>query len=161
MKILVVYYSRSGNTKKLAEDIAKNLKADTEEIVDLRPRKGVLGFFKSGRDSLLRRETEIKKSIKDPSKYDLVLVGTPVWAGNITPAARTYVRCNKDKFGKVACFCTMGGNSPRKAFDEIKKIIGKTPLATLHARSKLINKNIHKDILGDFINKIKSQTKEK
>ncbi len=39
-KILVAYYSKTGNTKRAAEDIAKSLGADLEEIKDKRNRKG-------------------------------------------------------------------------------------------------------------------------
>ncbi len=45
MKVLIVYYSRSGQTRNIAEVIAKKLGAELEEIVDHRNRKGLLGFL--------------------------------------------------------------------------------------------------------------------
>jgi len=48
MKILVVFYSRSGRTKKIAEAISDILKCDKEEIFDLKNRKGIPGFLSAG-----------------------------------------------------------------------------------------------------------------
>ena len=45
MKVLVVYYSRTGNTKFVAEAIAQSLEADIEEIKDGKNRMGVFGFL--------------------------------------------------------------------------------------------------------------------
>jgi flavodoxin len=159
MKFLVVYYSRTGTTKKLAEDIAKHLDADTEEIVDLKNRDGAVGWLSSGKDASLGKTTDLRVIVRDPRDYDVVVIGTPTWAGNITPAMRTYVRCHKDKFGKVACFCTMGGDNPGKVLDEFTKELGKDPLAMIHAQSDLVKKNLYRDLLGDFIEKIKDNSK--
>jgi flavodoxin len=45
MKSLVVYYSRSGNTRFVAEQISEEIGADIEEIIDIKKRKGLLGLF--------------------------------------------------------------------------------------------------------------------
>ena len=60
MKALVVYYSRTGNTKHVAEMIAGALKADLEELVDKRGREGFLGYLRSGRDAIRDKTTELK-----------------------------------------------------------------------------------------------------
>jgi flavodoxin len=61
MKILVIYYSRSGKTKKVAETISDILKCDKEEIFDTKNRKGTPGFLSAGTDANLRRLTAIKE----------------------------------------------------------------------------------------------------
>jgi len=48
MKTLVAYYSRTGNTKKVAVEIAKNLKADIDEIIDKKDRSGMIGWIIGG-----------------------------------------------------------------------------------------------------------------
>jgi flavodoxin len=127
MKILVVYYSRTGNTKKAALQISRELRAQTDEIIDLKDRKmKIVGWLVSGRDASKGSLTEIKCK-KDPSKFDLVIVGTPIWAWTLTPAIRTYLAIKK--FKKVAFFCTCGGDSG-KAFVEMQRL-SKKPVATL------------------------------
>ncbi|MFH0830044.1 MAG: flavodoxin [Candidatus Aenigmatarchaeota archaeon] len=126
MRTLVAYYSRTGNTRKVAGEIAKELKADLDEIVDKKSRKGPIGWLRAGRDAMRGSHTpfEIRK---DPKNYNVVIVGTPVWAFTVVPAVRAYLAKNRPK--KVAFFCTCGGN-PGKAFVEMEKLAGK-PVATL------------------------------
>jgi len=96
MKILVVFYSRSGRTKRIAEAILGILKCDKEEIFDLKNRKGIPGFLSAGTDANLRRLTAIKEIKNNPSLYDLVIIGTPVWSSNIsTPKNKITLTTNK------------------------------------------------------------------
>jgi flavodoxin len=44
-KVLVVFYSKTGHTREIAQDIAKHLDADLEEITDQKKRTGLLGFI--------------------------------------------------------------------------------------------------------------------
>ena len=91
MKALVVYYTRTGNTKFAAEAVAAELGADLEEVVDLKKRQGRLAFLPAGRDAMRGRTTEIAQPGRNPTEYDLIIIGQPVWAGSPTPAIRTYL----------------------------------------------------------------------
>jgi flavodoxin len=51
MKALIVYYSRTGRTKKIAKEIQLGIKAEIEEIKDSKNRKGILGWLSAGRDA--------------------------------------------------------------------------------------------------------------
>ena len=104
MKALVVYYSRTGNARFMAETVAAELGADIEEVVDLKNRQGRLAFLPAGRDALRGKETEIAQTKRTPANYDLIIVGQPVWAGSPTPAIRTYVKKNDLSGRKVALF---------------------------------------------------------
>ena len=132
MKTLVVFYSRTGNTKKVAEEIAKILNADIEEIIDKKDRKGIVGWLKSGRDATFKKSAEIE-FVKNPIDYDLVIIGTPIWAFTMTPAIRTYL--SENKFKKVAFFSTSGGSEGKKIFNEMEKI-SREPVATLSLLTK-------------------------
>ena len=104
MKTLVVYYTRTGNTKFAAETIATELGADIEEVVDLKKRKGRLAFLSDGRDAMQGKETQIGETERTPTDYDLIIIAQPVWAGNPTPAIRTYLNKNDLSGKKVALF---------------------------------------------------------
>lgn len=133
MKTLVAYYSRTGVTKRVAEELAKELKADKEEIIDLKDRSGPIGYMKGGRDALRQSGTNIKKTRKDPSKYDLLVIGTPIWVGTMAPAIKTYLQTNKPR--KIAFFSTMGGSGDERAYGHMRKI-SKKPKATLTLLTK-------------------------
>lgn len=139
MKRLVVYYSRTGNTEKVGEKLAKKIGADTERIIDKKNRKTpLIGFILAGYHALKEKETEISEINHDPSDYDLVVVGTPVWAGAITPAVRTYLNMFREKLPKVAFYCTSGGGDVDKVFRQLKECSGKSPEFTFRVRDKKV-----------------------
>ena len=120
MKTLIVYYTRTGNSKFAAETIAAEVGADVEEVVDLKNRKGRLAFLSAGRDAMQGKLTEIAETKRNPFDYDLVVIVQPVWAGSPTPAIRTYLKKNDLSGKKVALFFT---DSSDKAVEKTKAII--------------------------------------
>ena len=155
MKGLVVYYSRSGTTKKVGDTLASLLSFDKEQLLDAKSRKGALGYLRSGREATLKKLAQIKNLKKDPKEYGLVVIGTPIWGFTISSPIRTYITANKNEFKKVAFFCTMGGSGAVRAFNEMKKIIGKRPTATLQLKTKdVVNKN-YMNKVNEFMNKLK------
>lgn len=107
LKSLVVYYTRTGNTKFGAETVAAELGSDIEEIVDLKKRAGKLGWLSGGKDSMQQKETPIAPTKLLPADYDLIIIGTPIWAWRPTPAIRTYIAKNYLSGKKVALFFTL------------------------------------------------------
>ncbi|MDO9390467.1 MAG: flavodoxin [bacterium] len=157
MKTLVVYYSRTGFTKKLALALAAKLQADTEELVDNTSRKGIMGWLKGGRDAVKKFMTVISPAQKDPAQYDLVVVGSPVWAGTMAPALRTYLTQQKAKVKKSACFCTMGGYGDQGLFSQVEDILGQKALATLTVRTKQVAGSQYAAELDRFAEQISRQ----
>ncbi|MDP2749268.1 MAG: hypothetical protein Q8O89_00365 [Nanoarchaeota archaeon] len=161
-KALVVYYSRSGVTKKLGSAIADSLVCDEEEIIDLKNRDGAIGYVLSGRDATLRKLADIRHMSYDVDDYDLIIMGTPIWAFNMCPAVRTFLTNNKDKFNgskggskKLAFFCTMGGSGDEKTFDEMESLSGKTPVAVIALKTKEVISDKFSKQVEDFVSKLK------
>lgn len=92
MKALVVYYSLEGSTKRAAELIAKELKADIEELQVLKSisKTGFMKFMWGGRQVVMKSKPQIKDIKVNLNDYDLIVIGTPVWAFSFTPAIRTF-----------------------------------------------------------------------
>ena len=122
MKSLVVYYSRTGNAKFVAETLAAEIGSDVEEIVDGKNRRGPIGWLNAGKDARKGSETEIAPTKKSPAEYDLIVVGTPNWASRITPAIRTYLKKNSLAGKKAAAFVVQDGDSPFPS-DQIKSLV--------------------------------------
>ncbi len=123
MKTLVVYYSKSGNTRRVAEEIQKALGADTEELVEIgTKRSGFFGFLFAGRDAMRGRSSKIEAAKKSPTDYDLVFVGSPVWGWNLVPAVRSYLTAADLKGKPVAFFCTMGSSGDAKTFAAMREL---------------------------------------
>jgi len=157
MKILVAFYSRSGRTKKVAEAISEILKCDKEEIFDIKNREGIVGFLSAGTDANLRRLTAIKEIKNNPSLYDLVIIGTPIWSSNISTPIRTYLSLYKDGFKKVAFFCTRLGSDSKKVFDDMKNLSKKTPLALLEPTSREVARGQYMQKVKEFIKNLKEE----
>jgi flavodoxin len=122
MKTVVAYYSRTGHTKFISEKIAQQLGADLCEITDKKNREGRLGFLGGAGDALREKLTDIAVS-RSIDGYELVVIGTPVWAGKITPAIRKFVATNDFKEKMVALFVTLDGNKPEKSLENMKAAI--------------------------------------
>jgi len=157
MKIIVAFYSRSGRTKKVAEAISDILKCDEEEIFDIKSREGVVGFLSAGTDANLRRLTAIKEIKNNPSLYDLVIIGTPIWSSNISTPIRTYISLHKEGFKNVAFFCTRLGSDSKKVFDDMKNLSQKTPLALLELTSREVARDQYMQKVNEFIKNLKEE----
>jgi flavodoxin len=131
MKSLVVFYSRTGNTKKVAEGLSKLLKSDLEEIRGVEDRRGVLGYAVSGMQALMKKPAAIRKPRRNPASYDVVVIGTPVWFGNVSTPVRTYLTQNAGRFKNVAFYCTFHGSGAESAFRHMRGLCGKNQVAVL------------------------------
>ena len=156
MTNLIVFYSRTGTTKKIAEIISEKLSCDYEEIFDTKNRLGFFGWLRSGKDAMRKKLTILKEIDKNPDLYDLVIIGTPIWASNMSTPIRTYISEHKDKFKNVAFFCTESSKGGVKCFKNMENLCDKKPMATLEINKKKIKKEIYIDSIKDFIEVIKS-----
>ncbi len=131
MSALVVYFSRTGTTRKVAETIARSLGADIEAIHESRDRLGLRGYLRSGFDATLSRWVPIEAVGRDPTRYDLVVVGTPVWGWSLSAPVRAFLSNHARKLSKVAFFVTEGGSGDRRVFGQMAEVVGADPVATL------------------------------
>ncbi len=95
----------------IAENIAEAIDAD---ILELKPQKDILsrGFMKyfwGGRAAALKASPELLSLDKNPQDYDLLFIGTPVWAWTYAPALNSFFRQYSFTGKKVALFCCHGG----------------------------------------------------
>ena len=86
MNHLIIYYSYSGNTKRIAEDLARKESSDVFEIKDIRPF-GKLKAYTAGIIASIRGKVwRIKPPDIEITKYDKITMFAPVWADNPPPA---------------------------------------------------------------------------
>ncbi len=153
MKILIAYYSRTSTTAKVAKKIQVSLNCDMEEIIDKTDRSGFIGYIKSCYTAMRETTAKIEPIKKDPSEYDLVIIGTPVWAATMANPVLTYIKENKTKFNNVSFFCTCGGSGYDKTFAKMEDFSNKTPLNTLYLTQTEIKSSFDSKI-EDFTEKI-------
>src|ERR1035437_9993832 len=136
-RTLVTYYTRSGNSRSVAEEIARSVGgADVEEIRGTVDRRGLRGYWRSFRDGMSKRMTTLATPGRDVSGYDLVIVGGPVWVGAPSSPVRTWLRMHASELHAVAFFLTHGGSARHKALATRAKVSGRPPVAALSVRAR-------------------------
>jgi flavodoxin len=128
-RTLVVFYSRSGTTRRIAQALSGALKCDLEEITEPRPRTGFLGYMRSLLEARRKLPSIIAPKKHDVSSYDLVVIGTPVWGWSLSSPIRAYLTATASQLPEVAFFCTLGGRGSESAFAQMMAIAGKRPRA--------------------------------
>jgi len=159
MKSLVVYYSRTGTTKRAATAISRVLGSDIEEIIDTTDRRGIAGWLCAGRDAWLKVPAVIKRPKMNPSKYRIVIIGTPVWSFTVTPAVRTYIAKNFKRFKRVAFFSTKDGRMSKGELKAMQELCGKKPVAKLELTRKEMMSGKYYEMIKRFAKKIKNLLK--
>jgi hypothetical protein len=115
----------------VAKSLAAALHCNSEEIVEHGSRGGMLGYLQSLLGSLREKPSRIAATGKDPLTYDLIIIGTPVWAWSVSSPIRAYLIANMAKLPEVAFFCTLGGAGADRAFAQMQKLAGKRPVGCL------------------------------
>ena len=129
MKVAVVYYSWSGNTRFAAETIAKKAGADLFEIKAETPYDSDFGkCCDEAKPECYGKTLRPIKPIAglDLAKYDVVFVGSPNWWGTMAPPVRTWVTQSKVALkGKTVClFQTHGGGGMQRVGKDFAEVIG-------------------------------------
>ena len=127
MKKLIVYYSMCGNTQYAADKIADFTGAETLKIEPEKafPDKGAKKFIWGGKSAVFGDKPKLLPYEFKAEEHDLVILGTPVWASNITPPLRTFVCDNADslKNKKIAVFTCFSGGGAEKAIEKLRKLL--------------------------------------
>lgn len=123
-KILVAYYSHSGTTKEVAEQIFKAVEGDMFEIreADPYPRDYNAVLDKAKQDITNGFKPALKDKVPEISGYDLIIVGSPNWWSTIAPPVATFLTY-ADYSGKtIVPFITHGGGGLGHTIEDIRKL---------------------------------------
>ncbi len=129
-KTLVLYFSETGTTKAVAQELQKQLGADIESIEAVDPYSG--NFQETIQRSQRERDAgqtpaiqPLKKKIAD---YDIIFLGYPIWFGTYAMPIATLV-LDEDFAGKtIVPFCTFGSGGLNTSTEELKKALPKAKI---------------------------------
>ena len=119
-KVLVAYFSATGNTRPVAEKVAEVTGGDLFEIVPAQPYTAAdLNYNTDCRANAEQNDPNarpaIRNRVEDMGQYDAVLIGYPIWWGRAPKIIHTFLE-TYDLSGKtVATFCTSGGSGHEDA----------------------------------------------
>ena len=126
MKTVIVYYSMGGNTEYAAGRIAGALGADTLRLSPEKayPDSGFKKFFWGGKSAVMAETPKLVPYAFDAAAYERVILGFPIWASNIAPPIRSFLRENDLTGKRVAAFACESGSGAEKAFAKLKAALG-------------------------------------
>lgn len=106
--VLCIYYSRTGKTKAVMEQLAQALEAEAVPLGDAVERQGPLGWLRCALDAVSRSvpavaPVECRRALEE---YRLVIVGTPVWAGRCSSVVRSFLKTYGHRLERVAYVLT-------------------------------------------------------
>jgi len=130
-RILVVFFSRTGVTKRLAEAIARAEHGELEELRELRSRRGLLGWLRSGYEGTYLRSARTLPLQHDLAEYDLVFVGSPTWNQALSSPVRGFLQRHAGELKETALFATCGGHGAELVLEQMARLLHRAPLARL------------------------------
>ena len=122
MKNLILYYSYGGNTRRIAKLIQKTVGGDMAEIRTTKPYEGsCMEVVDQGQREVNSGYTpEIEPLSVNPSDYDQIILGSPVWWYTFAPAVKAFLS-QYDFSGKVVCPFSTNGGWPGHLLNDVKK----------------------------------------
>lgn len=149
-KPIIVYYSRSGKTRMVANELMNQLSCEITEIKSTVERSGFFGIITCVLDQLLDRDDQIEPLRKNMREYNPIIIATPIWIGKISSPARTFIKQARLQGKEVYIFLTYNGSLTEEKENTLKEVITSQGI-NLKALYKIVTKEkteeeIKKDI---------------
>ncbi len=130
-RIGIVFYSRSGTGRAVAERLAAMTHWPVNEIRDTEPRVGLLGDLRSIVDSLLKRRPPYRYDGPALDTFDHVILIAPVWLRSLAAPMRAFLADRVRGIGTYSVICVMSGYGGFRAVDDIATLTGAKPRSIL------------------------------
>ncbi len=129
-KVLIAYYSWSGNTKAVAEEIHKQIGGDLQAIVPVTPYSETYAVTvaKAKQEQLSNSRPAIKTQIANIDEYDTILLGYPNWWGSYPMLIASFAESNKLDGKTIAPFYTHGGGGEQRCSTDLRKLLPKADI---------------------------------
>ena len=148
-KILIAYYSKTGNTKRAAEEIAKMTGGTLHRIVPQKtyPDSYFATVAVAKWESLKDEKPALADKVEGIGGYDKILVGFPIWWFGCPQLIKTFMESYDFDGKKVYPFCTHGGSGPKNSTRDIKAICPKADVKDCFDATKNLNETAVKEWL--------------
>jgi len=156
MKTAVVFFSYDGNSAFVAQHLKKCLNADLVQLYlkDEKKRGKVASIFWGGAMVFSRKNPPLKPYDFNPAVYDLIILGSPVWAGSPAPPLKTFLSQASITGKKLALFVCHGGGKG-KSLDKFKALVtGNEIVSTADFIVPLKNKEEAQKQITEWVGKI-------
>ncbi len=156
MQTVILYYSRSGTTRSVAEALATRLDAELAEIRCPRYRPGALRYLRAGYDSVKGKLPPIEMPPVVMPDLELLVIGGPIWTSHPALPIRSFLAQARQLPPRIALFLTYGGHSDSElAFEEMASSLPKPAEACIAINAADIHEGHHLDALDAYAAKLR------
>jgi len=146
--ILCIYYSRTGHTEKLMREIAAELKCEAVKLDDGVDRAGVKGWLRSGMQAMSRRLPAVRppETALPLESYDLVIVGSPVWAGRCAAPVRSFLMQYGEMLRRTAYVITRSSDIRyEEVFEQMDLYVSTPHISAVSIRPNTVGSTFWRD----------------
>lgn len=157
-KVLVVYFSYTGNTKFIADKINEKIGGDIVEIKTLKPYSEDFNYVvDQGKEEVDNYfKPEIITKLENIEEYDTIFIGSPTWWYTIAPPVATFLYKNNLEGKKIIPFLTNGGYGLGHSIEDIKNLCEKSIIENwIEIPFEKNDIQISIQEMDDWINKLK------
>jgi hypothetical protein len=142
-KMAIIYVTRTGNSRLLADTLGKMAGAAVYEIKDKTRRDGALRFVLGGAQASMKKASPIIEPEMNLSGIQDLIIVQPIWASNLCPPIRTWINKNRDfiKNMRIGLVCSQLGSPPERFLGNAELEIGNlTAFASIKETLPIIEK---------------------
>jgi menaquinone-dependent protoporphyrinogen IX oxidase len=159
-RTLIVCYSNTGTSRRVAELLASQFKWPCGEISEQHSRTGTAGMLRCVVDSLLRRHPAIRYEGPAPRDFETVVLIAPIWLYRLAGPMRSFVRDHAPGLKRVAVISVMGGQGATNAFSEIDQILGHPPVLSTSFTAREVDDGSYSSGLEVFGSAVRDNAKK-
>ena len=122
MKTLIIYYSYTGKTREIAENIAKNEDADIIEVKEIKKRSTFNAYIFGSFAARKQQKAELLDFNSDFSPYNKIIIAMPIWAGYPAPAINNIIDL-VPRGKEVELIMVSGGGGSKGSCEKTKALV--------------------------------------
>ena len=151
MSIGVFFFSRTGNSERIAKKISEKLGSPAIRLTDDVSWKGIIGWFRGGFYSIRGKSTNVSvEGGADVTAYDKVILVSPLWAGNTAPAGYSFLEGRMNDIRELCVVICNDGSDTDSAFTKLEEKVGKIK----HKYGITKNKGNEDDVIARLVDDI-------
>jgi flavodoxin len=126
-KILIAYFSYTGNTRAIATQIQQETGGDLFEIATVKPysKKYQECVDQAKKEQQEKARPPLSKEVKNFDEYDIIFIGYPIWWGTLPMPMYTFLEKYNMTDKTVIPFCSHNGGEWARSLDDMKKLYPK------------------------------------
>ncbi len=154
--VLIVYDSRTGTARQVAQRLAAQSGWALAEVGDLRPRAGFSGDARCVLENVLRMRASYRYEGPALDGFEQVIVIAPVWAGRLASPMRTFLADRLLFPVRLSAVCVMAARGAFNAIEEIAGLTSTLPAPVLALLQRDVASGLSQDEISGFIHQVRA-----